>query len=422
MNSDPLSWESSLCTIGELASAFPSRHGDDSNVLTAVGLTCKALGAQVGGVLSLAGDYSEFVIEELWHDDQSTPVSIAVPLNNRQRTVVRQVVQTRNVQLIESPIRDDVLFESLKRANPTDLGSAMIAPLTSEEKLTGCLFVGRLKGAASFTPSDVLLLQTLATVLSLLLRNLTLSDEIDVLTKKLSRADAQLLQSAKLAATGKLAASIAHEINNPLQSVQSCIYLVADSMAANGPNRQYLDIAREELDRIAKIVQRLADLYRPSQEGLRETDLNGLLENVFALMGKRLQQNNVKLKRFLTADLPPIVVVADQIKQVSFNLMLNAMEAMPDGGELRVRTRFVREQTNPRIEVIFEDTGVGIAPEALERIFDPFYTTKAKGTGLGLSISYDIVERHGGELRVESTVGQGSVFTVSLPFIGRDAK
>ncbi len=176
----------------------------------------------------------------------------------------------------------------------------MIAPLTAEEKLTGCLFVGRLKGAASFTPSDVLLLQTLATVLSLLLRNLTLSDEIDVLTKKLSRADAQLLQSAKLAATGKLAASIAHEINNPLQSVQSCIYLVADSMAANGPNRQYLDIAREELDRIAKIVQRLADLYRPSQEGLRETDLNGLLENVFALMGKRLQQNNVKLKRFLT--------------------------------------------------------------------------------------------------------------------------
>ncbi len=129
----------------------------------------------------------------------------------------------------------------------------------------------------------------------------------------------------------------------------------------------------------------------------------------------------MKLKRFLTADLPPIVVVADQIKQVSFNLMLNAMEAIPDGGELGVRTRFVREQTNPRIEVIFEDTGVGIAPEALERIFDPFYTTKAKGTGLGLSISYDIVERHGGELRVESTVGQGSV-SLCRSFHWPDAK
>ena len=422
MNGYPLSWESSLYTIGELASAFQPGRGDDSSALMAVALICKALTAEVGCFLSLADDGSEFSVEALWRDGRLTPVSIAVPLDDRCQTAIGEAFRAAAVQVIESPAAGDTFFRSLKDVSPEPLGSTMVAPLVTDDKLSGGVFVGRLEGEVGFTPSDASLLQALASVYSLVLQNLTLNEEISVLGKKLSRADAQVLQSAKLAATGKLAASIAHEINNPLQSVQSCIYLVADSMAADGPNRQYLDIAREELDRIAKIVQRLADLYRPSQEGLRETDLNALLENVFALMGKRLQQSNVRLKRLLSGDLPSIVVVADQIKQVSFNLILNAMEAMPDGGELSVRTRFVPEQGNPCVEVIFEDTGVGIAPEAIERIFDPFYTTKAKGTGLGLSISYDIVERHGGELRVDSTVGQGSVFTVSLPFSGGNTK
>jgi two-component system NtrC family sensor kinase len=231
----------------------------------------------------------------------------------------------------------------------------------------------------------------------------------------MSRVDAQLLQSAKLVATGKLAASIAHEINNPLQSVQSCIYLVADAVGPEGPNRQYLDIAREELDRIAKIVQRLIDFYRPSQEGQKPTDLNDLLENVLALMSKRLQQGNVKIVRSLASDLPPATVVADQIKQVFFNLMLNALEAMPQGGQMTVSSRPVKRAGGAGLEIVFKDTGTGIASEILGRIFDPFYTTKVKGTGLGLSISHDIVERHGGSIRVETQVGSGSVFTVYLP-------
>ena len=417
MNGDPSSWESSLHTIAELASAFPSRQGDDSGEIAAIALICKALSVRVGCVLSLVDDRAELVVDALWRDGGPVPAGMAIPLDDRRQAVIAQVLRAPVVQVLESPSAGDAFAafcESLKDANAADVGPVMIAPLATHDRISGAVLVGRAPGEPGFTPPDALLLQTLSSVFALVMRNQSLS-------KKLSRADAQVLQSAKLAATGKLAASIAHEINNPLQSVQSCIYLVADSMAPNGPNRQYLDIAREELDRIAKIVQRLADLYRPSQEGLRETDLNALLENVFALMGKRMQQSNVKLKRLLTADLPVIVVVADQIKQVSFNLILNAMEAMPDGGELKIATRYVGEHSTPRIEMIFEDTGVGIAPEAIERIFDPFYTTKAKGTGLGLSISYDIVERHGGELRVESTVGQGSVFTVSLPFTGSQA-
>jgi signal transduction histidine kinase len=408
------SWGSSLRAVSDLANSFTPLNAEELEQTHVIGLVCKAAGARLGCLLTPAQEARELVADAVWHEGAVVSVAVSCPIEANSK--LSQALHTRQTRLIDRSDDGIEIFRQLPDL-PKQIDCALAVPVLVQGDVTGLVLLGRSEDQDEFTSSDALFLEALTSVLALGLYNISLRRENVTLSNRLSRVDAQLLQSAKLAATGKLAASIAHEINNPLQSVQSCIYLVADGLIANGPNRQYLDIAREELDRIAKIVQRLADLYRPSEEGQKQTDLNALIENVLALMGKRLQQSNIKVTTALDPDLPPVVIVADQIKQVSFNLILNAVEAMPEGGKLDISSSLGKEPSNTHFEISFTDSGVGIAPESVERIFDPFYTTKAKGTGLGLSISHDIIERHGGSLRVRSQVGSGSTFTVRLPVI-----
>jgi two-component system NtrC family sensor kinase len=198
---------------------------------------------------------------------------------------------------------------------------------------------------------------------------------------------------------------------------------VADQTGSDAPNRQYLDIAREELDRMARIVERMVDFYRPSDEGRIPTDVNALLENVVALVRQRLRQGGIEVDLELAPDLPLIVATGDHLKQVFLNIIINALEAMPQGGRLEMATRHVSERDARKkasadagfVEIEFADTGVGIPAEHINNIFDPFFTTKSKGMGLGLSVSYGIVERHRGQIQVKSKVGEGATFIVRLP-------
>jgi two-component system NtrC family sensor kinase len=297
--------------------------------------------------------------------------------------------------------------------------------LVLREKTIGAIEVIN-KWGSRFTEDDLTLLNSIAASVAIAIENARLYAEVKDFADELARSQAQLIQSEKLAATGKLAASIAHELNNPLQAVQSCVYLVADQTDPDDPNRQYLDIAREELDRMARIVGRMVDFYRPSDEGRIPTDVNALLENVVALVRKRLQQGGIEVDLELVPDLPLIIATGDHLKQVFLNVIINALEAMPQGGRLEMVTRRVSERDARRkapadagfVEIEFADTGVGIPAEHLNNIFDPFYTTKSKGMGLGLSVSYGIVERHGGQIQVESKVGEGTTFLVRLPVEG----
>ncbi len=327
--------------------------------------------------------------------------------------------------LLVSDVRGETRFHAgLNQALDIIARSVLCVPLVLRDKAIGAIeVVNKLEGR--FTEDDLALLSSIATSLAIAIDNARLYAEIRGFAEELARSQAQLVQSAKLAATGKLAASIAHEINNPLQAVQSCIYLVTDGIEGDDPNRQYLDIAREELDRISKIVGRMVDFYRPSKGDRKPTDMNDLLKNVLTLMSKRVQQGQVTVNANLVNDLPSIMATADHLKQVFFNLILNALEAMPDGGELYIATRIVRsrietiggEKEEKFVQIEFTDTGVGIAPELMGNLFEPFYTTKTKGTGLGLSISYDIIERHGGQVQVESEVGRGTTFLIDLPLV-----
>jgi PAS domain S-box-containing protein len=228
------------------------------------------------------------------------------------------------------------------------------------------------------------------------------------------QAQAALLRAERLAIAGKLAASLAHEINNPLQSVIGCLGLAEEARVEGGDVGRYLPVALEELRRVARIVARLRNLHRPSQPEERvPADVNALLERVLALSRKKCEDHGVEVIWREDADLPSILLVPDRMQQVFLNLVLNALDAMPGGGRLEVSAMHTDQPAG--VQVTFTDTGAGIAPGVLPRIFDLFYSTKADGLGLGLSISQDIVKQHGGKIEVESQLGEGTAFAVWLP-------
>jgi two-component system NtrC family sensor kinase len=172
-------------------------------------------------------------------------------------------------------------------------------------------------------------------------------------------------------------------------------------------------MAQTEVQRLIEIVQRMLDFYRPSRGGAEPTDLNSIVENVLALAQKRLEHGAVLVHTYLRPDLPPVPMVADQITQVFLNIVINAIEAMPSGGDLSLETALAENGEWALIR--FRDTGAGMSSEEVTNLFEPFYTTKSDGTGLGLAISYGIVERHGGMIDVSSQPGQGTTFVVRLP-------
>jgi len=228
------------------------------------------------------------------------------------------------------------------------------------------------------------------------------------------RTQEVLFQAEKLTIAGKLAASLAHEINNPLQSIIGCLGLAEETLAEGGDVGRYLQVALGELRRVARIVARLRNLHRPSKLEEREpTDVNALLKQVLTLSRKNCEERGVEVVWTKSPGLPSLTLVPDRMQQVFLNLMLNAVDAMPDGGRLQVSTSCTDQPDGVRIS--FTDSGVGIAPDVLPRIFDVFYSTKPDGLGLGLSISRDIVEQHGGRIEADSFLGEGTTFTVWLP-------
>ncbi len=183
-------------------------------------------------------------------------------------------------------------------------------------------------------------------------------------------------------------------------------------MEAGEPlDRTLLDVAAGELERIRRIIQQMLDLYRPRQERMEPVDLNAAVEGVLALMRKQLESHNVTVETHLDSAAPQVIGREDQLRQVFINLVLNAIEAMPQGGQITIKTN----RQDGLIAVQVSDTGVGIAPENLTRIADPFFSTKPKGVGLGLTICHEIIERHRGTLDVRSQVGRGSRFIIQLP-------
>jgi signal transduction histidine kinase len=234
---------------------------------------------------------------------------------------------------------------------------------------------------------------------------------MDLTEKK--RMEAALIQTERVAAMGKLSASIAHEINNPLYGIRSCLNHVLNADKGN-IDQQFVRLAIKETDRIADLIRNMKTFYQPNDGKEQSVDIHEVLREVFILNRKYLEENMVKLVFNPTGSFH-IECMPEQIKQVFINIVTNAAEAMPDGGELSVETHKLEE--SQEIVVNFHDNGVGIARDDLPQIFDMFYSKKpmVKGVGLGLSVSYGIVKRHGGTMDVTSEEGKGTTVTVTLP-------
>lgn len=245
-----------------------------------------------------------------------------------------------------------------------------------------------------------------------------LEDKVDRGTATAKKLEQQILHSEKLAALGRLAAGVAHEIGNPLTSISTFAQLLRE-MATDEFTQSSLDVINNHIQRIADIVRRMATFARADSLNIKKVRINDALNATLDLMrlDKRMK-SSVEITVSLHPDLPVISIDEGQISQVFINIIINALDAMPDKGTLSVATRLEKDDQDKNVIVIaITDTGSGIAPEDLEKIFDPFYTTKevGKGTGLGLSLSYDIVKRFNGDIKVESSLGKGTTFSIILP-------
>lgn len=242
-----------------------------------------------------------------------------------------------------------------------------------------------------------------------------LMDEIEDAQDREKVQRAQLAHTEKMAAVGTLAAGVAHEVNNPLAGIMTCIENMRGNLDDREMIERYLKLIHDGLQRIEHTVVNLLDFSRERKMELAPTSINHCLKHVVELAKYQLREGRVEVEYRLDPTEPFVMADPFQLDQLFLNLMLNARQAMPEGGRLTLRTL----RTGSQILVEVRDTGVGIPVEMRERIFNPFVTTRrvGEGTGLGLTVSDSIVASHGGTLDVESTVGQGSVFRVSFPML-----
>lgn len=231
------------------------------------------------------------------------------------------------------------------------------------------------------------------------------------------RVEKQVWHAERLAAIGRLASGLAHEINNPINGVRNCIYAIKSDPDNKVQTLEYLDMMDEGLTHASGVIEKLLGFARKQQSGLAPVVLNDAVESVIRLVNFKLGQKNITLEKELADGLPPVMADRQLIQEVIMNLLINAVDAVPDGGLIQVQTR---EQNN-NILMTVHDRGHGIPLEIQDQIFDPFFTTKktGEGTGLGLSISLGIIQAHGGILDVASTPENGTTFSIQLPVENR---
>jgi two-component system NtrC family sensor kinase len=239
--------------------------------------------------------------------------------------------------------------------------------------------------------------------------------DLDETLQKLREAQQELVRNERLAATGKLTAQLAHEINNPIHNIQSCLQTALKRLPADSRGRELIEVAYDEVGRMSRLTGQMLDIYRSSYSAIKFEDvqIGEVIQETISAMEADLSNAGIAARTTIPPGLPTVKGSKDKLKQVFLNLLLNARDAMPQGGTLKICV----ERSDGSVRVSVADTGVGIPKENLNRIFDAFFTTKDKvsGVGLGLSVVYGIVSQHDGTITVRSEPGRGATFVVTLP-------
>ena len=293
-----------------------------------------------------------------------------------------------------------------------EVGAALCIPLMVKGRLIAIFSLDNKMSGDKFTSEDLELLSTVANQAAIAIENAKLYQEMREMEKNLHRAD-------KLTALGTLASSIAHEIRNPLVSIKTFTQLAPRKFNSQDFLDKFQTIVPEELERMETILNQLLSFGRPSQPEFYPISVEEVIDSILTLMNTELSKSNIEVIKLYGKNVPQIMADGEQLKQVFMNIVLNAIQAMPEGGDLRIITgleqEFIDSDTSVFVAIKFEDTGCGIPQENLNDLFNPFFTTKNGGSGLGLSISHRIIKEHSGHINVESKEGEGTTFTVKLP-------
>jgi signal transduction histidine kinase len=239
-----------------------------------------------------------------------------------------------------------------------------------------------------------------------------MEEKIQKTTADLKKTEAQLIRSEKLAALGQLAAGIAHEIRNPLTSINILIHSLMDNLPSGNSHKEDLKVIEEEINRINEIVDQFLRFAKPGPPLLDSMDVVSVFEETLQLLRPQMERQRIVVQKEFQA-LPIILMDREQMKQAILNLLLNAIQAMPGGGDLTLRGQ--NSKDGQYINISIQDSGVGIPDEDISKLFDPFFSKKEGGMGLGLSITHRIIDQHRGKIEVESAPGKGTVFTIWLP-------
>jgi len=329
--------------------------------------------------------------------------------------IVGHVAET-GIAFFTNNVNDVVFF--LRNPLLPDTQFELAVPIKISLDVIGVLDVQD-KPPKQFKESDLQLVQAVGDQLAVALSKANLYTDLQNAMQQEQSIRSQLIQSERLALVGRLLASVSHELNNPLQAIQNALFLLTEEADLSEQGRQDLGIVLSETERMAVLIERLRSAYRPIRGvDFQAVELNNLIEDVYALISTHMRHKDIAFEFIPDPNLEPVSGISDQLRQVVLNLFLNAVEAMKPGGRLTVQTQNLIEQG----EVLFsvKDTGPGIEPEILPRIFDAFITSKYTGTGLGLTITHDILQHHHGRIRAENHSRGGAIFQVWLPMCKKE--
>ena len=398
--------ETLLRSSREMVSVVDLRALSDSLVQT-VG---RALGIEkVSLFLSdeTKGTFPQAASQGLDNEDLKPPIllrseRLVERLSNRREVVVKE-----ELEMVRG---EEIALQVVRRMS--ELSAEISVPIISKEKLIGILNLGHKEGKEIYSNEDLELLSTLANQAAIAIENARLYENLKQSQNTLRRAD-------RLSSLGLLTAGLAHEIRNPLVAIRTFTQLLPERYDDAEFREGFQGLALKEVDRICGLINDLLSFARPSRPNVAEENMNDVVDGIARILETEAKEKGVEITRNFAINLPKVWIDREQMKQVFMNLILNAIQAMKEGGSIFISTRLTsRNGAAPSgqfLQVEVRDTGVGIPAENLDHIFDPFFTSKDEGSGLGLSISHQIVQEHGGYVTVESKVGMGTTFFVNLP-------
>jgi signal transduction histidine kinase len=292
------------------------------------------------------------------------------------------------------------------------LHAEVCLPLIYSERLIGFINLGHKTAEQMYYREDLDLLNTLTNQIAIAIENANLYENLKKSQNILRRSD-------RLASLGTLIASLAHEIRNPLVSIKTFTQLLPERIDDNEFRDYFLKVASGEIDRLTSLINELLGFAKPSEPNLKKEDVTTIIDRMEVLISTEARKKNIKITKNYAPSLPTVFIDAEQIKQVLLNILLNAIQAIEGQGEIWIETRIARATRDDKreefLQIEIRDSGIGIPPENLDHVFDPFFSTRPEGSGLGLAISHQIVHEHGGFIDLESEVGKGTSFRIHFP-------